>query len=124
MMDGPDGKLITGAVDEIELAPGEGLFDYAEKYTLAHAAIHCPARIPEKTADRIRDAACTVYRALGCRGFARVDLFLTPAGEILLNEVNTIPGLTGHSRFPSMMRAAGLDFPRLLDRLIAQGVQG
>ena len=124
VMDGPDGKLITGAVDEIELAPGEGLFDYAEKYTLAHAAIHCPARIPEKTADRIRDAACTVYRALGCRGFARVDLFLTPAGEILLNEVNTIPGLTGHSRFPSMMRAAGMDFPSLLDRLIAQGVQG
>ena len=124
VMDGPDGKLITGAVDEIELAPGEGLFDYAEKYTLAHAAIHCPARIPEKTADRIRAAACTVYRALGCRGFARVDLFLTPAGEILLNEVNTIPGLTGHSRFPSMMRAVGLDFPRLLDRLIAQGVQG
>ena len=124
VMDGPDGKLITGAVDEIELAPGEGLFDYAEKYTLAHAAIHCPARIPEKTADRIRDAACTVYRALGCRGFARVDLFLTPAGEILLNEVNTIPGLTGHSRFPSMMRAVGMDFPSLLDRLIAQGVQG
>ena len=124
VMDGPDGKLITGAVDEIELAPGEGLFDYAEKYTLAHAAIHCPARIPDETADRIRDAACTVYRALGCRGFARVDLFLTPAGEILLNEVNTIPGLTGHSRFPSMMRAVWLDFPRLLDRLITQGVQG
>ena len=122
VLDGADGTLLTGAVDEIELAPGETLFDYDEKYTLAHAAIHCPARIPDATADRIRDTARTVYRALGCHGFARVDLFLTPAGEVVLNEVNTIPGLTAHSRFPSMMRAVGLEFPALLDQLLGAEV--
>lgn len=108
--------LTTGAVDEIELA-GD-VFDYEEKYTLRTARIHCPARIPEEKAREVRFAATTVYRVLGCRGFARVDLFLTPDGRLVFNEVNTIPGMTAHSRYPGMMRAAGLEFSRLLDRLV------
>ncbi len=109
-------SLITGAVDEIELA--RGFFDYTEKYTLKTSAIHCPARIPVETAGRIRDAACKIYRALGCRDFARVDLFLTPDGRIVFNEVNTIPGFTAHSRYPSMMKAVGIEFTDLLTRMI------
>ena len=124
VMGNPGGPLTVGAVDEIELAPTDVLFDYTEKYTLRHSAIHCPARIPEETAARIRDAARTVYRALGCRGFARVDLFLTLAGRIVFNEVNTIPGLTSHSRFPAMMKQAGYTFPALLDKLVELGVEG
>ena len=124
VMGNPGGPLTVGAVDEIELAPADVLFDYTEKYTLRHSAIHCPARIPDSTADRIRQAARTVYRALGCRGFARVDLFLTPEGRIVFNEVNTIPGLTSHSRFPAMMRQVGYTFPALLDRMVELGVEG
>ena len=124
VMGNPGGPLTVGAVDEIELAPAGVLFDYTEKYTLQHSAIHCPARIPEETADRIRAAAKTIYEALGCRGFARVDMFLTPDGRIVFNEVNTIPGLTSHSRFPAMMREAGYSFPALLDSLVELGVRG
>ena len=112
--------LQTGRVDEIELAGG--FFDYTEKYNLISSRIHCPARISPAQEDAIRQAACTVYRALGCRVCARVDFFLTPVGEIVFNEVNTIPGFTAHSRYPGMMRAAGLDFPTLLTRLVELGV--
>ncbi len=114
-------RLTVGEVDEIELA--DGFFDYTEKYTLKTAKIHCPARIPAEKADEIRQTAQTVYRTLGCRGMARVDLFLTPWQEIVFNEVNTIPGFTAHSRFPNMLRGAGLDFPALLTRLIELGAQ-
>ena len=69
-----------------------------------------PARINEETEKRIQEAAATVYRVLGCSGFARVDLFLTPSGKIVFNEVNTIPGLTSHSRYPNMMKGIGLSF--------------
>lgn len=107
---------ITGRVDEIELAGG--FFDYTEKYTLRSARIHVPARIAPETEEKIRETALTVYRTLGCSGFARVDLFLTPDGRIVFNEVNTIPGLTTHSRYPMMMKGIGLSFPEMLDRLI------
>ena len=108
--------VLIGAVDEVELA--QGFFDYTEKYTLKTSVIHCPARIPAETAGRIRDAACKIYRALGCRDFARVDLFLTPEGRIVFNEVNTIPGFTSHSRYPTMMKAIGIGFTELLTRMI------
>ena len=114
--------LTVGAVDEIELAGG--FFDFEEKYTLKTSAIHCPARIPADTARRVQEAARTVYRALDCRVFARVDLFLTPAGDIVFNEVNTIPGFTAHSRYPSMMKAAGIPAGDLVNGLIALGLEG
>lgn len=107
---------IVGRVDEIELS-GD-FFDYAEKYTQKTSKVHMPARIDAKTEKRIQNAAVTVYKALGCSGFARVDMFLTKSGEIVFNEVNTIPGLTSHSRYPNMMKGIGLSFADMLDRLI------
>ena len=109
-------ELTVGAVDEVELS--QGFFDFEEKYTLKTSAIHCPARIPPEQAAAVQRAAVAVYRALDCKGFARVDLFLTPDGEIVFNEVNTIPGFTAHSRYPNMMKAAGLDFSRLITRIL------
>ncbi len=109
-------KLIVGRVDEIELAGG--FFDFKEKYETETAKIHMPARIDPATEKRIVNAAKTVYRALDCSGFARVDMFLTPDGEIVFNEVNTIPGLTSHSRFPGMMRGIGMDFSDMLSELL------
>ena len=113
-------ELTVGEVDEIEL--GQGFFDFEEKYTLKTSAIHCPARISTEQARRIKEAAKKVYRALDCKVFARVDLFLTPAGEVVFNEVNTIPGFTAHSRYPRMMEAAGLGFTELITRIIEGGL--
>jgi len=108
--------LTVGRVDEIELS--EGFFDYTEKYTLQSSKIHMPARIDAATETRIQNTAATIYRILGCSGFARVDLFLTPSGELVFNEVNTIPGFTTHSRYPNMMKGIGLSFAEMLDKLI------
>ena len=106
------------------VALSEGFFNYEEKNTLKTSAIHCPARIPPEKAAEIQAAAKTIYRALDCRVFARVDLFLTPDGEIVFNEVNTIPGFTAHSRYPSMMQGIGISFGELVTRLIELGVVG
>lgn len=109
-------ELLVGRVDEIELA--EGFFDYTEKYTLKSSKIHMPARINAKSEKRIQETAIEIYRTLGCSGFARVDMFYTPSGEIVFNEVNTIPGFTSHSRYPNMMKGIGISFAETLDKLI------
>lgn len=116
-----NGELTVGELDEIELS--DGFFNYEEKYTLKTSRIYCPARIPAEKAAEIKEAARTIYRALGCRVFARVDLFLTPDGRIVFNEVNTVPGFTSHSRYPTMMQAAGVSFEELVTRLIELGVE-
>ncbi|MDE7015963.1 MAG: D-alanine--D-serine ligase VanG [Lachnospiraceae bacterium] len=110
-------ELIVGRVDEIALSGG--FFDYTEKYTLQTSKIYMPARVDAETEARIQEAAVTAYRALGCSGFARVDMFYTPSGEIVFHEANTIPGLTSHSRYPNMMKGIGLSLSQILDQLIA-----
>ena len=100
-----------------------GFFDFKEKYTLETSAIHVPARISREKAEEIKQTARRIYRALGCRGFARVDMFLEPNGRIVFNEVNTIPGFTAHSRYPSMMRAAGMSFEQVVSAVIELGVR-
>ena len=119
MNDGKGGELI-GRVDEIELAGG--FFDYTKKYTEVDSKIHTPARIDPHTESRIKEAAGRIYRCLGCSGFARVDMFLTPNGQIVFNEVNTIPGFTSHSRFPKMMDGIGISFGEILERLLQLAV--
>lgn len=113
--------LMIGRVDEIELTTG--FFDYTEKYTLKSSEIHMPARIDEETETRIKGAAEKIYKTLGCSGFARVDMFLTPEKKIVFNEVNTIPGFTAHSRFPNMMKGIGMSFEAILDKLICLYVE-
>lgn len=114
-------ELVTGEIDEVELAGG--FFDFAEKYNLITSKIHVPARIPKEQSDKLKRTAKIIYRALGCRGFARVDMFLTPSGDIVFNEVNTIPGFTPHSRFPSMMQSAGVSFEDVITHAIELAVQ-
>ena len=114
--------LTVGELDEIELA--DGFFDFTEKYTLKTSAIHVPARIsPAKTAE-MKEAAQRIYKALGCQGFARVDMFLDKAGRVVFNEVNTIPGFTAHSRYPSMMKAVGMSFEQVISNVIELAVNG
>ena len=112
-----NGELLIGEVDEIELK--QRWLDYEEKYGNRTAEIHLPARISRENREKIRETAGVLYRALACRGFARVDMFLTPEGDVVFNEINTIPGFTSHSRYPNMLLSAGLSFEEIVERLIA-----
>lgn len=113
--------LTVGEVDEIELS--DGFFDFAEKYSLKTSAIHVPARIDADTAKQIKETAKIIFKALNCQGFARVDMFLSASGEIVFNEVNTIPGFTTHSRFPNMLKAIGIAFEDVLTIAIELAVK-
>lgn len=109
--------IMTGSCDEIEIGSA-GFFDFEGKYELKDAAIHCPARIDEETFQRAQELAKKTYRVMNCLGMARVDMFVCKDGRIVLNELNTIPGFTATSRYPSMMNAVGINFTSLIDRLI------
>ncbi|WP_019120935.1 D-alanine--D-serine ligase VanG [Brevibacillus massiliensis] len=107
---------IIGEVDEIEIA--SEFFDTKEKYSLETAAIHLPARIAAVTAAKVKETALLIYKTLGCKGLARVDMFLTRDGQLVFNEVNTMPGFTSKSRYPNMLRSINLSYQEILDRLI------
>ncbi len=109
-------NLTVGEIYELELS--DGFFNFEEKYSPKTSMVHVPARIDAERTDRVKEAAKLIYRVLDCRGFARVDLFLTAAGEIVFNEANTIPGFTPHSLFPRMMKAAGISFEEVLTTAI------
>ncbi len=112
--------LKIGEVDEIEMY--FDFFNYDEKYHSTTSKIHCPARshkMTEEQKEQAKIVAINTYKALNCSGMARVDMFLTPQGEILLNEVNTIPGLTSVSRYPSMLRVGlNMNYSQLLEELV------
>ena len=112
--------LIVGDVDEISLT--DGFLDYQEKYTPMTSKTLCPAGITVKQAGEIKETAKTIYRALGCAGFARVDMFLTPSGKIFFSEVNTIPGFTSHSRYPNMLKSIGMTFGQIVNSAIGLAV--
>lgn len=106
------------ALPLIEIVPKTEFFDYTAKYVPGMAEEITPARLPRRIAFKMQDAALTAYRALGCRGFARVDMFLEEGGKIYTLEVNTIPGMTENSLLPKEARAAGIEFPKLLEMII------
>ncbi|MEA4987610.1 MAG: D-alanine--D-serine ligase VanG [Anaerovorax sp.] len=108
---------IVGAVDKIELQ--QGFLDFNEKYRNRTATIQMPALLSPDMIDKIKQTGVAVYEALGCCGFSRVDLFVTPQEELVFNEVNTIPGFTVHSRYPSMLQGIGLSMTEVLDKMIA-----
>ncbi|MFC7614435.1 ATP-grasp domain-containing protein [Actinokineospora soli] len=108
VLDGVPGPPLEILVDD--------LFDTATKYD-GSATFVVPAPLTDAEAKELADSAVRVYDALGCRGVARVDFFLT-AGGLVLNEVNTMPGMTAESQVPRMFAAAGLSYPDLLDRLV------
>jgi len=89
-----------------------------------NSSIIVPADISAEARQLVLETAKAVYRALGCRGLSRVDMFLTEDGKVILNEVNTLPGLTSYSRYPRMMAAAGLSFAEMLDRIVSSTLKG
>jgi D-alanine---(R)-lactate ligase len=123
---GNSSELIDGEVDQIRLQ--HGIFrihqeNEPEKGS-ENAVITIPADLSAEERGRIRETAKKIYKALGCRGLARVDMFLQDNGRIVLNEVNTLPGFTSYSRYPRMMGAAGITLPELIDHLIVLALKG
>lgn len=109
-------ELLIGEVDEVDT--NNDFFDFSAKYDLENTQILCPARISEELTTQAKEMAKTIYRALGCSGLTRVDMFVTKDQKIVFNEVNTIPGFTKSSRYPTMMKKAGIDFRTLINRLV------
>lgn len=122
---GNSDELFAGEVDQIRVS--HGLFQIHQEADpesgSENSTIVVPADIPSETRARVQETAKTVYRALGCRGLARVDLFLADDGTLVLNEVNTLPGLTSYSRYPRMMAAAGLSLGDVIDRVVALALE-
>ena len=112
--------LIVGEIDQISLK--HGFFKIHQEAQpekgSENATIQVPADLPAEVRKRIQETAKKIYQVLGCRGLARIDLFLREDGQIVLNEVNTMPGFTSYSRYPRMMTAAGFTLSELIDRLI------
>jgi D-alanine--(R)-lactate ligase len=123
---GDDPELITGEVDRIALS--HGFFrihqESAPETGSENSTPIVPADIPAESRSLVQETAKAVYRALGCRGLARVDMFLLADGTVVLNEVNTLPGLTSYSRYPRMMAAAGLSLGDVIDRVVSSAVTG
>ena len=125
-----DGRELECAVignDEPEASfPGEiimvkdyDFYTYTAKYLDEDAIkIQLPAETDDKTTEKLRQISIAAYQALRCEDFARVDLFLTTEGEVIVNEINTIPGFTSVSMFPMMWQYMGMSYTELISRLI------
>jgi D-alanine-D-alanine ligase len=107
---------------EIVLLKGSGWYDYEAKYTEGGMELQVPARISDGARERVRELATEAFRIAGCSGLARVDFFVD-GEDVLLNELNTMPGQTATSVYAKLWAASGLEYPALLDRLVTIGVE-
>jgi len=123
---GNDLDLIAGEVDRISLS--HGFFRIHQESEPESGSENStpivPADIPAESRSLVQETAKAVYRALGCRGLSRVDMFLKEDGKVVLNEVNTLPGMTSFSRYPRMMAAAGLPLAEVIDRIVSLALTG
>lgn len=117
---GAEGDLVVSPPGEIRY-DGEW-YDYETKYRDGRAELLIPAALPEDVAERARELAAEAFRMVGCHGLARVDFFVTPIGEVLVSELNTMPGFTPTSAYPSLMAAAGVPYGEVVDRLIGLAI--
>lgn len=123
---GNDLDLIAGEVDRIALSHGffrihqEGEPESGSENSIPIV----PADISAESRSLVQQTAKAIYRALGCRGLARVDMFLKDDGTVVLNEVNTLPGMTSYSRYPRMMAAAGSTLADVINRIMSLALTG
>lgn len=102
-----------------EIVSQTDFYSYSSKYLdESGALLNIPAKLEEETTKRIQQIAHDTFKVLDCEGMARVDVFLTPDGEIIVNEVNTLPGFTSISMYPKLLEASGIPYNETLDRLI------
>jgi D-alanine-D-alanine ligase len=118
------GNANLQALPLVEIIPASAyaFFDYEAKYQPGASQEICPARLDADLTRRAQACALTAHQALGCRGYSRTDMMVRE-GEIFVLETNTIPGMTATSLFPQGAKAAGIDFPTLLDTLIALALE-
>jgi len=123
---GHDRDLFVGEPDRIALS--HGIFRIHQETDPESGSENStpivPADISAEARALVQETAKAVYRALGCRGLSRVDMFLKADGTVVLNEVNTLPGLTPYSRYPRMMAASGLSMSDVIDRIVSLAVAG
>ena len=123
---GNDLDLIAGEADQITLS--HGFFKIHQESEpesgSENSTVTVPADISAESRSLLQETAKAVYRALGCRGLSRVDMFLKEDGTVVLNEVNTLPGMTSYSRYPRMMAAAGLPLAEVIDRIVLLALTG
>jgi len=113
-----DGKVEASIVGEIIVNPKFEFYDFEAKYLDDATTVRIPADIPGTDADEIRRLAVAAFHVLGCSGLARCDFFYTSDGEIIINEVNTMPGFTGTSVYPKLWQATGVSYTELISALI------
>jgi D-alanine-D-alanine ligase len=107
-----------------EILPRHEFYSYEAKYLDENgAALEIPAKLPAQTSERVRQLAIKAFSALCCEGMARVDFFLKNDGEIVMNEINTIPGFTRISMYPKLWEATGIPYSELIDRLIQLAIE-
>ncbi|MGW0013641.1 D-alanine--(R)-lactate ligase VanA-Sc [Streptomyces tendae] len=123
---GNDTELVVGEVDRIALSHGFFRIHQEEEPENGseNSTAIVPADIPAEARALVQETAKDVYLALGCTGLARVDMFLKDDCEVVLNEVNTLPGMTSYSRYPRMMAAAGLPLSEVIDRTVSLALTG
>jgi D-alanine--(R)-lactate ligase len=123
---GNDQDLTVGEVDRVALSHGFFRIHQEDdpESGSENSTFIVPADVPAESRALVQETAKTVYRALGCGGLARVDMFLQEDGSVVLNEVNTLPGMTSYSRYPRMMAAAGLPLSAVLDRMVSLALEG
>jgi D-alanine--D-alanine ligase len=119
VLEGVSGGPPDASIPAQVLIGGDAEFyDFQAKYLEADTAMAIPPPIGSDAIEEVRRLACAAFDALSCEGLARVDFFYTPQGRIVLNEINTMPGMTSASAFPLMWEATGLTLPQLWDRII------
>jgi D-alanine-D-alanine ligase len=119
VLEGIDGGPTEASLPgQVIVDPDATWYDFQTKYLASATRMEIPAPIPPSAIERIRRFACQAFDAIECEGLARVDFFYTPEGEILVNEINTMPGMTPASGFPKMWAATGLPLPQLIERVI------
>lgn len=118
----PDGARAS-ACAEIVVRPGHEFYDFEAKYLEDAVDLIVPADLPETVRRAVQSEAVAAFEALTCEGLARVDFFITAAGQAVVNEVNTMPGFTSISMFPRMWAASGVSYPELIDHLITDALR-
>jgi D-alanine-D-alanine ligase len=110
----PEASLLA----EIRVVSGHEFYDFEAKYLDDACEYDIPADLPDEVTREVREYARRTFTALDCAGLARVDFFVTPDFQVYLNEINTMPGFTSMSMFPRMWAATGLEYPKLVSRLV------
>ena len=113
-----NGIAQASVVGEIIIDSKFEFYDFEAKYLDGATTAKIPADLPSEISDEIRRKAVQAFKALGCSGLARCDFFYTDKGEIIINEINTMPGFTGTSMYPKLMAASGIDYKSLISALI------